>query len=145
MKALWDQADELRRITSRVPRVPKRWKYVEKEMTFDEALSSYQAFRLKIIPILTKVLPDDPAIVHKERSDLEPFFFEAMEHSADMESFYLKATALMYEKESVKSWDYACALCATEKMWSKKAQAAVLAIEGRQIRLSQNRKLSDQH
>ena len=113
-------------------------------MEFEKVLSDYQALRLKIIPLVRKRLPDDPAEVAKDRAELEEYFFDAMEAEADFESFFLKRAAMEYEKESVGSWDYACALHAEEKSWQKKALAAVKAIESRSIKLSQNRKLTEQ-
>ena len=112
-------------------------------MTWREALAEYTSFRERLKPIVTKRLPDDPALIWNERADLEPMFFEAMEHEATLESFYLKEVCSTYEDPECKSYDYAVAKCHEFKMWSKKASAAVKAIESRSIKLSQSYKLTE--
>lgn len=110
-------------------------------MIWETELDKFKLFRLKYLQTLLSVLPSDPVKIHFERQQIEPWLFEALEWSADLEAFFLAEVAKNYESPECKSYDYAVAMAADKKRWSKKAHAAVTAIESRSIKLSQSLKL----
>lgn len=111
-------------------------------MTLEDRLPIYLAFRERLRPIFTKPIPSDPVAVFDQRSLLEQYYLEAMDYAAEMESIYLSKAAMSYETAEC-SWEYAKAQAHTERMWAKKAEAAVKAIESRSIKLSQQMKITE--
>jgi len=112
-------------------------------MTFETELEKFKLFRLRYVQTLLSPLPSDPVRIHAERQTIEPWLFEALEWSADLEAFFLAEVAHSYEQPECKSYDYAVAMSADKKRWAKKAQAAVSAIESRSIKLSQSLKIHE--
>lgn len=106
-------------------------------MNFDDELEKFKAFRVRYLTTLLSPLPHDPAKVHQERLDLEPWRFEALEYAATFESFELALAVREYEKPDSRSWDFCQAQAHEQRKWRKKAEAAAVALESRSIKLSQ--------